>query len=103
MDKIKKGITFKGISLDEKAILAKLLKKKKPQVKNNQGVKRKGRLPAKVIINKLGNSQTVYYRPDEHTTSQYINPAKQDETQTLLQYGDSYKRMLFYDHDNMTN
>jgi hypothetical protein len=77
-------------------------KKVKPKTKGT-GIKRKGRLPAKLIINKLGNTQTVYYRPDQHTKSQYINPAKMTEADMMLQYKDSFGRMLFYDHGDMNN
>lgn len=64
-----------------------------------KGLKKKGRLPAKKIKNKAGRWQTVYYRPDHKTSSKYINPATQSTHELLGQYGNSFKRMLFFDHD----
>jgi hypothetical protein len=73
---------------------------KKPAPKTaGGGVKKKGRLPSKKIINKLGNVQTVYYRPDKKTKSRYINPDEMNTADLMVGYGDSFKRMLFRDHD----
>ncbi len=80
--------------------------KKKPGGKNitgkkgKLGIKRKGRLPSKKIVNKLGNVQTVYYRPDNKTQSKYIDPTKLKTGEMMLDYGESFKRMLFRDHDS---
>lgn len=65
---------------------------------NVRGIKRKGRLPSKRIVNSLGRFQTVYYRPDHKSKSQYIDISKLDTSQLLLDYGESFKRMLFRDH-----
>jgi hypothetical protein len=62
------------------------------------GTKRKGRLPAKLIRNKAGRLQTVYYRPDKKTRSKYIDPAAETIGGLIDQYANSFKRMLTYDH-----
>ena len=63
------------------------------------GVKRKGRLPSRIVINKSGKKQRVYYRPDQKTRSKYIDPAKKSPADLMMDYGESFKRMLFRDHD----
>jgi hypothetical protein len=62
------------------------------------GTKRKGRLPAKLIRNKAGKLQTVYYRPDKKTRSKYIDPSAETIGGLIDQYAESFKRMLTYDH-----
>jgi hypothetical protein len=119
-EKLKEKIKQKGKAIKEKLFPAKkqqtlqqraksakkeIVKKAKKQklVKNAVGMKRKGRLPSKLIVNKLGKNQTVYYRPDKNTKSKYIDPTKMSRTEYLLGYRDSFKRMLFMDHDKMQN
>lgn len=67
------------------------------------GLKRKGRLPSKMIVNKLGRRQTVYYRPDKKTKSMYIQPDKLSTGEMMDNYKESFKRMLFLDHDDVQN
>lgn len=66
--------------------------------KGRIGVKRKGRLPSKRIMNKAGKVQTVYFKPNKDTKSKYIDPTKMSTAELLLGYGNSFKRMLFVDH-----
>lgn len=82
----------------QKAVSTNKFAKKANMPVKKLGLKRKGRLPSKQIINKLGNNQTVYYRPDKKTKSMYINPDKLNTAELVLDYGESFKRMLFRDH-----
>lgn len=76
----------------------------KPQVAARVGLKRKGRLPSKLIQNKLGRMQTVYYRPDKKSKSMYVNTKMHEDTGALMKdYRESFKRMLFLDHDDIQN
>jgi len=75
----------------------------KKQVGGQKGIKRKGRLPSKMIINRMGKRQTVYYRPDKKTKSKYINPELVSTYEMMDNYRESFKRMLFLDHDQVQN
>ncbi len=95
------------VSLDEfKGNVKKFKPKKekpKPQKYKKLGMKRKGRLPSKQIINKLGNTQTVYYRPDKNSKSKYVDGASMSPEDVMMGYKESFKRMLFMDHDKGSN
>lgn len=56
-----------------------------------------------MIINRAGKRQTVYYRPDKKTKSKYIKPEQLSMGEMMENYKESFRRMLFFDHDNMEN
>lgn len=66
-------------------------------------LKKKGRLPSKIIINKAGRKQLVYYRPDKETKSKYINTKDITAHDVMIGYQESFKRMLFHNHKGTTS